>query len=89
MMRIGDDANIAVERTNNGIVVSHNAMVSGRFNKYMWPDRLLSFEKEKKISGSFTIVPLTTIWPAGLQKIFGKSNQVAVPFAPFYHSYDQ
>ena len=86
---IADKADISVERTAAGIVVSHNAIVSGRFNKFGWPNLLYSFENIKEISGRFTIVPLKGIWPAGLQKLLGKPDNTAVPFAPFYHSYDQ
>jgi len=86
---LSNKANISVERTEKGIVVSHNALVSGRFNKFGWPDLLHTIEKTKEIDGSFTIIPLTGKWPESLQKIFGKPDQTVVPFKPFYHSYDQ
>ncbi|MFT3827874.1 MAG: glycoside hydrolase family 2 TIM barrel-domain containing protein [Chitinophagaceae bacterium] len=86
---LADNADISVERTASGIIVSHNATVSGRFNKYTWPEDLYSFEDGKTISGSFKIIPLSGTWPAALKKLFGESNKTAQPFQPFYHSYDQ
>lgn len=82
-------ADIAVERSATGIVVSHNAIVSGRFNKYNWPDALHTFENTKEISGSFILIPLTATWPATLQKLLGSPGKTAAPFQPFYYSYDQ
>lgn len=82
-------ANIAVENSPQGIVVSHNAYVSGRFNKGSMPEQKVNVEKLKEISGSFSIVPLDGNWPDALQKLFGKPTKVAKPFVPFYNSYDQ
>ena len=86
---VANRANIAVERTTEGIVVSHNAVVSGRFNKFSWPEVQYPFEKIEEISGSFAIVPLTETWPNALQELFGQPTNVVKPFCPFYHSYDQ
>lgn len=87
---VANDANIAVERTAEGIIVSHNAHVAGAFNKYEWPLDLLSFKEANAIKGNFSIVPFTAAtYPAVLQNIFGDSKKVVKAFAPFYHSYDQ
>lgn len=86
---IANDANIAVERSPEGIVVSHNALVSGRFNKFSWPEIQYPFDKIKEISGSFYIVPLSETWPISLKKLFGKPDDTVKPYAPFYNSYDQ
>jgi beta-galactosidase len=86
---LANKANLAVERTSEGILVSHNAYVSGRFNKGNAPELLYSFENIKEISGSFVIIPLNDQWPAVLKQFFGNPDQTAVPFAPFYNSYDQ
>lgn len=86
---IAKNANISVERTPEGIVVSHNALLSGRFTKFSWPGILYSFENIKEISGSFTLVPLAEIWPDVLQNFFGNPYKTAIPFKPFFNSYDQ
>lgn len=86
---IANDANIAVERSPEGIVVSHNALVSGRFNKFSWPEIQYPFEKIKEISGSFYIVPLKEAWPDKLQLLSGSPNETVKPYSPFYNSYDQ
>lgn len=87
---ISDKANIAVERTEDGIIVSHNAHVSGTFNKYEWPLDLFSFAKDKEIKGNFTIVPFTSeTYPIVFKDLFGDSKKTEKAFQPFYHSYDQ
>lgn len=87
---IAKNANIAVERSTEGIIVSHNAHVSTTFNKYEWPSDLFSFENNKEIKGNFTIVPFTSeTWPSVFKEIFGDSNKSVKAFQPFYHSYDQ
>lgn len=87
---IANKANIAVERTNEGIIVSHNAHVSGAFNKYEWPEDLFPFKEGKVISGNFSILPFTSnTFPTVLQQIFGDSKKMAKSFQPFYNSYDQ
>jgi beta-galactosidase len=86
---VADKANIAVENSPEGIIVSHNAFVSGRFNKGSMPEQTVQVENLKEISGSFSIIPLTSTWPQFLTNLFGASNHTAVPFKPFYNSYDQ
>ena len=86
---IADRANISVERSEKGIVVSHNAFITGRWNKYTWPTNMLDFKDGKILSGKFTIVPLTENWPSTICELFGNPTKVAVPFKPFYDSYDQ
>lgn len=87
---IANKANIAVERSEKGIIVSHNASVSQCFNKYEWPEDLFSFEKGKEIKGNFTLVPFTSVtFPAVLKELFGSSNKTSKAFQPFFHSYDQ
>ncbi|WP_345952117.1 glycoside hydrolase family 2 TIM barrel-domain containing protein [Mucilaginibacter sp. PAMB04274] len=87
---VADSADITVERTDNGLVVSHNSSVSGHFNKYNWPTDLYSFNNGKPISGSFYVIPFTAeTWPRTLKTIFGDIKQVAKPYAPFFYSYDQ
>lgn len=86
---IADKADIAVEHTEAGLVVSHNALVSGRFNKFGWPDLLYSADEKKQITGSFRLLPLAGSWPPVIQQLFGTRDSKAIPFRPFYHSYDQ
>jgi beta-galactosidase len=87
---IAHNANIAVERSPKGIIVSHNAHVSTTFNKYEWPNDLFSFESNKKIEGNFTILPFTAAtWPDVLKELFGESKKSVKAFQPFYYSYDQ
>lgn len=86
---IADKANISVERTEAGIVISHDATVSGRFNKYEWPNDLCTLNN-KEIKGSFSIVPFSVAtWPIVLKDIFGNAKKTTNAFQPFYHSYDQ
>lgn len=86
---VAKNANIAVENSARGIIVSHNAYVSGRFNKGSMPEKTVRVENLKEISGSFSIVPLQSNWPAALQHLLGNPARQTVPFKPFYNSYDQ
>jgi beta-galactosidase len=86
---ISNKSNIAVENSPQGTIISHNALVSGRFNKGSLPEQKVNIEKVNEINGSFSIVPINGNWPNILQKLFGPSSKVAQPFHPFYNSYDQ
>jgi beta-galactosidase len=84
------NANIAVERTPEGLLLSHNALVSGRYNKNSEPDNLYKTREVKTITGNFSIVPINGKQQAPMfLQLFGNLNTRAVPFKPFYHSYDQ
>lgn len=84
-----DNANLAFEKKPEGILFSHNADLSGRYNKKVLPERLILAKDVKKISGHFSILPFNSEWSSVLQQLFGKSDAVIKPFNPFYHSYDQ
>lgn len=87
---IADKANIGVEKTQDGILVSHSAAVSGRFNKYQWPENLIHFGEKKPVKGSFTIIPLSSSTEdRTLKSLFGNLHNTAVPYKPFYRSYDE
>lgn len=86
---VANSADISVERSPNGLVISHNAHVSGRFNKGSMPETQVRLDNVKKITGRFSIIPLTGSWPTNLLKLFGPATKLAVPFKPFYNSYDQ
>lgn len=84
-----DRANLAMENTPDGILLSHNADLSSRYNKKVLPEKLIRAKEVKQISGHFTLIPVDSKWPPVLQQLFGKSESVIYPFRPFYHSYDQ
>jgi len=84
-----DKENLALERTPEGILFSHNADLSGRYNKKTLPEKLLMARNVKQIKGHFSIIPLDSKWPSVLRQLFGKSDSTVIPFRPFYHSYDQ
>jgi beta-galactosidase len=85
-----DNADICVERTPEGLLLSHNALVSGRFNKGTMPDLIYDASKVNEIKGGFSIIPVNSnMVPELLMKMFGNLSARAVPFKPFYHSYDE
>ena len=89
VMLLANRANIAVERTPDGILISHNAFVSGRFNKGNSPELYYTFEKIDGIKGSFMLLPLNGNWNTEIRKIFGNPEDKVVPFNPYFNSYDQ
>ena len=86
---IADKANVSIERSDAGVVISHNAKISGRFNKNAEPEIKVRIPKLTSVSGQFSLIPITSHWSDALQNIFGQPNNTAKPFAPFYNSYDQ
>jgi beta-galactosidase len=81
-------ADVAVESEADNVVLSHNALLSGRGTKFVSPDTMVRAEDAPRITGKFTVVPLWAEWPAALTRWFGKPAP-AKPFAPYFHSYDQ
>ncbi|HEY4248839.1 MAG TPA: glycoside hydrolase family 2 TIM barrel-domain containing protein [Lacunisphaera sp.] len=83
-----DPTNIAVEKETDGIVMSHNALLSGLGNKGVGPETNIA-AKSAHITGHFTVVPLTSAWPGALIRWLGSPTATVSAFHPFYHSYDQ
>ncbi|MEI7420468.1 MAG: glycoside hydrolase family 2 TIM barrel-domain containing protein [Prolixibacteraceae bacterium] len=86
---LGDKINLELEKTSDGLLISHNADLSGRYNKKTLPEKLIMARDVKQISGRFALIPITNNWPSVLTQLFGKPNSAVIPFTPFYHSYDQ
>lgn len=86
---LGDKVNLELEKTPDGLLISHNADLSGRYNKKTLPEKLIMARDVKQISGHFTLIPVSNKWTSVLTQLWGKPNKVAIPFVPFYHSYDQ
>jgi len=85
-----NNADICVERTPEGLLLSYNALVSGRYNKNNMPDIVYYASKVKEIKGNFSIIPVNANkTPEMLLKMFGNLSTKATPFKPFYHSYDE
>jgi beta-galactosidase len=83
-------ADVAVEKNPEGTTtLSHNAVLSGRGNKGVGPETNFKAEEVKHIAGKLTVMPLGTEWPSPLVRWFGKPGKPAVPWRPFYRSYDQ
>jgi beta-galactosidase len=85
----GEAMDLAVENTADGVILSHNALLSGRGNKGSNPDAPLRADAIKQISGKFTLVPVEPSWPALLTQWFGQPSQAVEVQHPFYQSYDQ
>jgi beta-galactosidase len=85
----GDRMDLAVENTADGIILSQNALLSGRGNKGSNPDAPLRADSIKRISGKFTLLPLDADWLPQLTQWFGQPSEPADLQHPFYQSYDQ
>ena len=81
-------ADIAVENNAAGVVLSHNAVVAGRGTKFVGPDTFPKAESLARITGHFTLLPLTKNWPPALRGWLDEPG-VTQPFKPYFHSYDQ
>ena len=83
-----DQADLAVERQEGGLVVGINSVVGSPFNKA----RMAHGAKETnglKISGTVTIIPVSSNWSSSLRDLFGDPSVQPKPFVPFTNSYDQ
>ena len=80
-------ADVAVERSGLQTLLSHNAIIGGLGNKGTAPE--VPTGQEARISGAFTLMPVTPAWPAPLTRWFGQPKQARDIFRPFHHSYDQ
>jgi beta-galactosidase len=89
MLLAGDAMNIAVENGLDATTLSHNALLSGRGNKGSDPELSVNAASVKRITGTFSVALLDSRWPAVLTKWLGPAGRAAVPFQPYYHSYDQ
>jgi len=80
---------VAVERLLEQTLLSHNALIGGLGNKGTVPEQTLELRAGARITGAFTMLPLSAQWPGRLTALFGKARPARHVFAPFYHSYDQ
>jgi beta-galactosidase len=83
-----DPIDIAVEKENDGTMLSHNALLSGLGNKGVGPETNIAAESAR-ITGHFVVIPLSSAWPAALTGWLGAPTAKVNAFQPFYHSYDQ
>jgi beta-galactosidase len=84
----GTGMDVAVEREGDATVLSHNAVISGRGNKFVGPDQMIKAEDRPRIAGKITVFMIPDQWPTVLREWFGNPS-AAVPFRPYFHSYDQ
>lgn len=82
-------ADVAVERSTDGTTLSHNAVLSGLGNKGVNPESPVRSEDIKRLTGQFTLLPLTDSWPSTLTRWVGKPGEALAVERPFYRSYDQ
>lgn len=82
-------ADVAVETTADGVILSQNALLSGRGNKGSGPETSINANRVKNIAGKFTLLPLGRDWPAPLTRWFGQPGQKVPVLHPFFRSYDQ
>jgi beta-galactosidase len=67
----GTQMDVAVEDTAAGAVLSHNARVSGRGNKGQAPEKPINADDLKEFSGRFSVIALSSEWPARVRRWFG------------------
>lgn len=80
---------VAVERDGERTLLSHNAIIGSLGNKGTTPEVTHHAETTPRIAGAFTLVPVTSRWPAALVRWFGKPAAAQEVYRPFFHSYDQ
>lgn len=84
-------ADVAVERSGDGTLLSHNALIASPGNKGTTPEIAIPLDASPRVAGAFTLVPVPVpgAWPSALARWFGHPAAAKDVFKPFYHSYDQ
>ena len=82
-------ADVALERSGERTLLSHNALLGGPGNKGTSPEVSFDAGKVAHIAGAFTLLPVPGAWPPALARWFGKPAPAREVLRPFYHSYDQ
>lgn len=82
-------SDVAVEKVADGLVVSHNALLSGRGNKGVGPEKSIDATKVDKITGEFFLIPLSKTWPSPLVRLLGPAQKTVPANRPFFRSFDQ
>jgi beta-galactosidase len=82
-------ADVAVERSGDGTLLSHNALIASPGNKGTTPEIGIPLDAPRHIAGAFTLLPVSDAWPSPLVRWFGKPAAAKDVFKPFVHSYDQ
>lgn len=80
---------IAAERDGERTLLSHNALIGGLGNKGTRPETRIMLDRQQRIAGKFTLLPLAQRWPGALTRWFGEPAAAREVYRPFYHSYDQ
>lgn len=82
-------ADVAVERSGDGTLLSHNALIASPGNKGTTPEIAIPLDAAPRVAGAFTLVPVPGAWPSALARWFGQPSAAKDVFKPFHHSYDQ
>lgn len=82
-------AEVGVSREGDQTLLRHNALLSGLGNKNWAPETFIDAAKTPRITGEFTLVCLSTNWPAPLTTWFGAPAAATETERPFHHSYVQ
>ena len=82
-------ADVAVERGDGHVLLSHNAVIGGLGNKGTRAETTVAVADGLRIAGQFTLLPLDAAWPQPLVRWFGKPAAAKDVYRPYFHSYDQ
>jgi beta-galactosidase len=91
----GTNMTVSVDYLNSTTILSHLALVPGQAtgneNKGENVDNKSEIKagSVKSISGKFTLLPLSTVWPTPLANWFGLPGEHVEIHKRFFHSYDQ
>jgi beta-galactosidase len=84
LLPVGDSFDLSLERTRDGVMIGHNAMVSGVGTKFKMPDITVQPAKQPRLTGSFRVLPLTTgKWPAEIIRHFARGRSRPHAFRPY------
>jgi beta-galactosidase len=84
LLPVGDGFNLAVERTDTGVMIGHNSLVSGVGTKFRMPDITAGPANHPELKGCFRVLPLQAgTWPAEIDRLFGRERSHPRAFRPY------
>lgn len=84
LLPVATDFNLSVERTKEGVMIGHNAKVSGVGTKFQMPDIKVEPANTPELTGSFRVLSLTARnWPAEIKRHFARDQSHPHPFRPY------
>ena len=84
-----DSANIDLDLTTSGILLSYNAKTMGKGTKFTTTSYLVTCKKDLLVEGEISVIPLqASQWPEFFNNLFNNKGTKAKAYRPYLARYD-